>query len=92
MIYVPNAFSPNDDGTNDIFYAKGEGIKEFKMYIFDRWGNQVFFSDDISKGWDGRFLNKTGEMVLEDVYVWKIELKNYKGEPRLLKGTVSLLK
>ncbi len=92
MIYVPNAFTPNYDGTNDVFYAKGEGIKDFKMYIFDRWGNQVFYSDDISKGWDGRFSGKSQDIVQEDVYVWKIELKNYKGEPRLLKGTVSLVK
>lgn len=92
MIYVPNAFSPNGDGTNDIFTAKGEGVKTYKMYIFDRWGNLAFLTDDINKGWDGRFMGKGEEIVQEDVYVWKIELKNYKGEPRLLSGIVSLLK
>ncbi|MGZ4068268.1 MAG: PKD domain-containing protein, partial [Bacteroidia bacterium] len=91
-IYVPNAFSPNSDGVNDYFFAKGEGIKSFKMYIFDRWGNQVFFSDDIYKGWDGRYQSKGTEIVQEDVYVWKIELKTFKNEPKMLKGTVSLLK
>jgi len=92
MIYVPNAFSPNFDGVNDVFMAKGEGIKEFNLFIFDRWGNQVFYSDDIYKGWDGRFQAKGETIVQEDVYVWKIELKNYKNEPRQLKGTVSLIK
>ncbi len=91
-IYVPNAFTPNFDGTNDVFMAKGEGIKEFTMWIFDRWGNQVFFSEDIYKGWDGRFQAKGETIVQEDVYVWKIELKNFRGEPKQLKGTVSLLK
>ncbi|HXB39960.1 MAG TPA: PKD domain-containing protein, partial [Bacteroidia bacterium] len=92
MIYIPNAFSPNADGVNDFFFAKGEGVKDFKMYIFDRWGNQVFFSDDINKGWDGRFMGKGTDIVQEDVYVWKVELKNFKDEPHQLKGTVSLIK
>ncbi|HWY38308.1 MAG TPA: PKD domain-containing protein, partial [Bacteroidia bacterium] len=91
-LYVPNAFSPNEDGTNDIFYAKGEGVKDFRMYIFDRWGNQVFYSDDLYKGWDGRFMAKGDQIVQEDVYVWKIECRNIKGEKKQLSGHVSLLK
>ncbi|MGZ3866511.1 MAG: PKD domain-containing protein, partial [Bacteroidia bacterium] len=91
-IYVPNAFSPNSDGVNDYFFAKGEGIKDFKMYIFDRWGNQVFFSDDIYKGWDGRYQSKGNDIVQEDVYVWKIDVKFKNNQSKLLKGTVSLIK
>lgn len=91
-LYVPNAFSPNSDGTNDIFKAKGIGIIDFKMYIFDRWGNQVFFSEEFEKGWDGTFMSKGEVIVQEDVYVWKIELKNIKGEKKQLAGQVSLLK
>ncbi len=90
-IYVPNAFSPNGDGTNDAFGAKGEGIKEFKMYIFDRWGNQAFYSEDINTTWDGTVTRK-GEMVQEDVYVWKIEVKGVGNIKKELSGTVSLLK
>jgi gliding motility-associated-like protein len=91
-LYVPNAFSPNSDGTNDVFYAKGEGVRDFRMYIFDRWGNQVFYSDDLYRGWDGRFMAKGDQIVQEDVYVWKIECKNGKGERKQLSGHVSLLK
>lgn len=91
-IYVPNAFSPNADGTNDIFKAVGSGVKDFKMYIFDRWGNQVFFSDNIDKGWDGTFQSRGTEIVQEDVYVWKIEARTIHSDKRLLSGTVSLLK
>lgn len=91
-LYVPNAFSPNADGVNDVFYAKGEGIRDFKMYIYDRWGNQVFFSDDIYKGWDGRYQSKGTEIVQEDVYVWKIQCKTPKGEKKQLSGHVSLIK
>ncbi len=43
-IYVPTAFTPNGDGVNEVFAAVGEGIKDFKMYVFDRWGNNVFKS------------------------------------------------
>ena len=92
MIYVPNAFTPNSDGENDSFMAKGDGIKDFKLYVFDRWGNVIFFSNDIMKGWDGRYLAKGADIVQEDVYVWKIELKNYKNQPFNLAGQVSLLK
>lgn len=93
MIYVPNAFSPNGDGVNDIFGAKGEGIKEFKMYIFDRWGNLTFVSDDINKGWNGHMMGaESGDVLQQDVYVWKIEVKNWKGEPHQLSGIVNLLK
>jgi gliding motility-associated-like protein len=91
-IYVPTAFSPNDDGTNDVFYAKGEGVKDFKMFIYDRWGELIFYSEDIFKGWDGSFRAKGDEILQEDVYVWKVEVKSYRGESKALQGTVSLLK
>ena len=92
-IYVPNAFSPNGDGVNEIFKAEGEGIKDFKLYIFDRWGLLIFYSDDINKGWDGR-VQGTGSVdpVQEDVYVWKIEATDYAKKGHKLHGTVTLLK
>ena len=52
-LYVPNAFTPNSDGTNDTFGAKGDGIIEFNIQIFNRWGELVFESNDINKVWDG---------------------------------------
>ncbi len=91
-IFVPNAFTPNSDGTNDIFMPKGEGIHDYKLYIFDRWGNQVFHSDNINFGWDGRYKNMGDEIVQEDVYVWKIEYSSSKSKNKELSGRVSLLK
>jgi trimeric autotransporter adhesin len=90
-LFVPNAFSPNADGTNDFFFAKGNGIKDFKMYIFDRWGTQIFNTEDITKGWDGRINNK-GDIVMEDVYVWKVELHTNKGDKKMVRGVVSVIK
>jgi len=92
LIYVPNAFSPNYDGTNDVFMPRAEGVTEYKLYVYDRWGKLVFYSTDLYQGWDGRRLNTGNDIAQEDIYVWKIEAKNKKGEPKLLKGVVSLLK
>lgn len=92
LIYVPSAFTPNHDGINDVFMPKGEGVTEYKLYVYDRWGQLAFKSNDLSVGWDGRHLNKGNEVAPEDIYIWKIEAKNQKGEPKMLKGHVSLLK
>jgi len=88
-IFVPNAFTPNADGTNDVFMPKGVGINEYQLLIFDRWGNQIFVSEDLYKGWDGTV---RGEEVQQDVYVWKINLTNNKGLKKELSGVVSLLR
>jgi gliding motility-associated-like protein len=92
VLYVPTAFSPNGDGKNETFKPEGEGITDFKMYIFDRWGNKIFTTDDIDIGWDGRRNNKGGDALQEDVYVWKIDLRNVSHQGKTYSGTVTLLK
>ncbi|HET8962585.1 MAG TPA: PKD domain-containing protein, partial [Chitinophagales bacterium] len=72
-LFIPNAFTPgNNDGVNDRFIPVGNGITIFEMYIFDRWGKQLFKTNDLENGWDGR-VNETGELVKEGVYVYKID-------------------
>lgn len=56
-VFIPSGFSPNGDGINDLFGVYGENITEFKMWIFDRWGDEVFYSDDPSVKWNGSDLN-----------------------------------
>jgi gliding motility-associated-like protein len=70
-IYVPNAFSPNGDGVNDVFVMKWEGLSivDCRISIFDRWGGQVFESSGIAIGWDGK---KAGKDCPGGVYVYKI--------------------
>ena len=92
VIYVPNAFTPNGDGENEMFKAVGEGINSFKLYIFDRWGNNLFYSEDINKGWEGNYLGKGNQIMQEDVYVWKIDLVDFSNKGHSLHGTVTLLK
>jgi gliding motility-associated-like protein len=74
-IFIPNAFTPNSNGLNDVFAPKLFGVLEYKMFIFDRWGNQIFKSEDMTVGWNGR-VNGVGEVVQQDVYVYKIITKD----------------
>lgn len=91
LIYVPNAFSPDDDGLNDIFKAEGVDISEFHMEIFDRWGKLVFTSEDISHGWNGSF-RSNGYFCSPDVYQYKIVATENQGNLFELKGHVTLLR
>lgn len=91
LFFIPNAFSPNEDGKNEIFTVKGEGIIEFSMMIFDRWGNFIFYSDDINEGWDGK-ANLGTEVAQNDVYVYSIKLTDLKKKTHNFKGTVTLVK
>ena len=90
-IYIPNAFSPNENNINDSFYAVGINILEFEMFIFDRWGEQIFYSDDINKHWDGK-AKGGAEVAQQDVYVWKVNVKDIFGKTHNLIGHVTLLK
>lgn len=90
VLYVPSAFTPNFDGKNDVFQAKGYGIQtgNFDMTIFDRWGEKVFEANSIDKGWDGTF---QGVMSLQDVYVWEISFMDNTGKKYTRTGSVALL-
>ncbi|WP_346319000.1 PKD domain-containing protein [Chitinophaga sp. YIM B06452] len=93
--FIPNSFSPNGDGMNDIFYVRGKGISAVKSFrIFSRWGQQVFErnncqSDDPSCGWDGRF---GGALLNPDVYIYYVEVVCNGNEQMLLKGNITLLR
>jgi len=89
--YIPNAFTPNSDGLNELFLGEGTYIKEFQMYVFDRWGNKIFESNDIHKGWDGKVRGK-GDLIQEDVYVWKVNVIDYQDKERKYVGHVSVIK
>jgi gliding motility-associated-like protein len=93
-LYAPNAFTPNNhDGLNDLFMPKGVGIdpNNFEMLIFDRWGNMIFKTTDINKGWDGH-ANKGSAVAQEDTYVWKIVTKDTKGNDHQYLGHVTIVK
>lgn len=91
VIWVPNAFTPNADGMNDGFQAKGVGINKFKMWIFDRWGHVIFESDDINQAWDGT-VKGGSEPIKDDVYVWKAQVEDVFRKNHDLTGHVTLIK
>jgi large repetitive protein len=92
-LFAPNAFTPDGNGVNDEFFPLGEGVDpdNFKMWIFDRWGNLIFETDLWGKGWDGK-ANGGADIAQEDVYVWKIELRDFAGMKHSYVGHVSLIK
>jgi gliding motility-associated-like protein len=89
--YIPNSFTPNGDDINDTFTGRGIFIKKFEMSIFDRWGNLIFFSEDINKPWDGK-ANHGSDMAQEDVYVYSINVTDFKNKKHNYKGIVTLVK
>jgi gliding motility-associated-like protein len=92
-IYMPNAFTPNGNGLNDEFKPEGFMLDKdnFQMWIFDRWGNMIFYTERYDKGWDGR-ANDGKDIAQEDVYVWKIVTKDLQGNDKTYVGHVSLIK
>lgn len=91
-LYVPNAFTPNHSGLNDVFMAKGEGMRSFDMWIFDRWGQQIFHSSDINTGWDGTVQNSHSSVKCEeDTYIWLIDANDSFNTTRSYMGKVTLL-
>ncbi|TXB67068.1 PKD domain-containing protein [Vicingus serpentipes] len=72
-IWIPNAFTPNGDNTNDYFYVDGYGIKELQVQIYDRWGLQLYDGIGLDQSWDGTY---KGKLVQLDVYVYKVRAKD----------------
>lgn len=88
-LYVPDAFTPNADGLNDLFFAKATNISKFSIVIFDRWGEKIFSSDDIMNGWDGKY---RGKLVAEDVYIWKINFTDIYSKSHEKVGHVTVIR
>ncbi len=94
-VFIPNTFSPNADGANDVFYVRGTNVYRVKqMSIFNRWGEVVFYktginANDANTGWDGRY---KGQLLNPDVYVYMIEVVCENGSTLLYKGNVTLIR
>ncbi|MES2285164.1 MAG: PKD domain-containing protein [Bacteroidota bacterium] len=90
--FIPNAFTPNEsEGTNDGFTGFGTNISKYDMWIFDRWGNMIFHTEDLGISWDGK-AKKGKEMAQRDVYVYLVELKDFKGMDHQYRGIVTLVR
>jgi PKD repeat protein len=90
-VYIPNAFSPDGAGPerNNRFYVTADGIIDYHLRIFNRWGEQMWESKDQFEGWDGKF---KGVDCIQDVYIYYLEVVGFDGTPYEYSGTITLLR
>ncbi len=89
-VYIPNIFSPNGDFNNDVYFVQGKGISAITISIYDRWGEKVFETNDLTTGWDGQF---NGKPVEEGPYPYVISLVfENQPEPQVFNGYISVVR
>lgn len=90
-IYIPSAFSPNNDGVNDNWIVFGESwkIDEYEVHVFDRWGQQVFQSTDINQLWNGRYEGR--DDAKQSVYTYRLKVRDISGIIHVYDGVITLL-
>ncbi len=88
-IYVPNAFTPNNDGKNDILYVYGNIIDDLYFAIYDRWGELIFVTTDINKGWDGTYKGKPEDPA---VFVYYLRATCINKQTFIKKGNITLIR
>jgi gliding motility-associated-like protein len=89
FIFVPNAFSPNNDGNNDVLFVRGNYIVNMIFRVYNRWGELVFESTDPAKGWDGYY---KGKLCEPDVYDYYLDVDCIGGFKNLITGNVTIVR
>ena len=89
-IFIPSAFTPDGDGVNDIFTAKGNAVESFEMQVYDRWGGIVFVSNSIDYGWDGK--NVSGDWANNGFYLYQIVTYDRNGRLWVYNGELNLMR
>jgi gliding motility-associated-like protein len=90
IIFVPNAFTPGNDGKNDILRPIAAGMSKIEYFrIYNRWGRLIFETTQNGRGWDGTI---NGSVQGTQSYVWEVKATDYKGQPYFQKGTVTLIR
>lgn len=87
-LFIPTAFTPNEDGINDEYTVLVSDFSEYELSIFDRYGKQMFSSDSPSNKWDGTFNGKT---VAAGVYVYSLKIEFYEKSPVMSKGNITVI-
>ena len=88
-IFIPNAFTPNQNGLNEEFKVFYKNSKGAVLSIYNRWGQLIFTSNNVNKGWDGTF---DGNPCQEDVYYYVVDYTNNDDEVKQLKGNITLIR
>jgi gliding motility-associated-like protein len=89
ILYIPNAFTPNDDDLNDQFILSGGALKTIDFKIFNRWGELLFQSDNLKTFWNGKYKDK---LQPQGVYMYSCTYTDFRGKLYSTKGTITLLK
>jgi len=87
-LFIPTAFTPNEDGKNDVFIITSTSITEATIEIYNRWGEKIFYADDPRKGWDGFY---RGKLCPTDYYVYTIKYKGKKTPWKYARGYFYLI-
>ena len=90
-LYVPTAFTPNNDGLNDAFFVHLSGVKDFEMWVYNRWGEEVFHSQDPQAVWIGE-VDGGEHYAPNGVYNWVVRLKGFNTDAQEYTGTVQLMR
>lgn len=92
--FMPNAFTPNGDGTNELFLPNGFffGLKNYTFSIWNRWGEKIFETNDINEGWNGRFKNLGDHTLIDGVYQYSIQYIEPRGKVVKQQGFVNLVR
>lgn len=88
-VFVPNAFSPNEKGKNEVFYVRGPQITEMLLRVYNRFGELVFESTDPNNGWDGTY---KGRKLDPDVFDYYLKVTCVGGNSEIMKGNIQILK
>jgi gliding motility-associated-like protein len=89
-LFVPNGFTPNGDGLNDYLKMLSVGYAKINYFrVFNRWGEKVFETNEIGKGWDGRYKNQMADV---GTYFWTLSVNNRFGKEEMIKGDVTLIR
>lgn len=88
-VFVPNTFTPNSDGQNDLFMVRGLKVSEVYFAVYNRWGEMVFETTDKTRGWDGVYKGKPMDV---GVFGWYLRVKCFNGEETFRKGNVTLIR
>jgi gliding motility-associated-like protein len=88
-IYIPNTFIPDENRINDVFSGSFVGVEWINIEVFNRWGERLFFSDQLDFKWDGTY---NGAKVPDGVYTWKLIYRRNRGQEQQLTGHITVIK
>ena len=89
VIFIPNAFTPNDDGVNDVYYIPNVKLKQFEFAVFDRWGNKVYQTFNPDFRWEGK---SSGQTLSSGTYLYLLTGIGVNGERIKRSGNISLVR